>query len=109
VDWNNRTFSADSTLANLGLSRVANSPVGDIKRRGVSGGEKKRVNLGLELMCRPQVLFLDEPTSGLVSVARDCFRLRQIVECYASNHLIQIGVGRIVGIAGDEVAQAFGR
>jgi ABC transport system ATP-binding/permease protein len=57
---------ADETLASLGLSRVANSLVGDVKRRGVSGGEKKRVNIGLELMKRPAVLFLDEPTSGLV-------------------------------------------
>jgi ABC-type multidrug transport system ATPase subunit len=40
---------ADETLANLGLSRVANSLVGDVKRRGVSGGEKKRVNIGLEV------------------------------------------------------------
>mmetsp|Transcript_31805 Transcript_31805/g.77040 ORF Transcript_31805/g.77040 Transcript_31805/m.77040 type:complete len:1246 (-) Transcript_31805:208-3945(-) len=58
---------ADSTLANLGLSRVAKSLVGDVKRRGVSGGEKKRVNIGLELMSRPKCLFLDEPTSGLDS------------------------------------------
>mmetsp|Transcript_17412 Transcript_17412/g.40037 ORF Transcript_17412/g.40037 Transcript_17412/m.40037 type:complete len:1463 (+) Transcript_17412:134-4522(+) len=56
---------ADETIANLGLSRVANSPVGDVKRRGVSGGEKKRVNIGLELMAKPSILFLDEPTSGL--------------------------------------------
>jgi len=56
---------ADETLANLGLSRVANSRVGDVHRRGVSGGEKKRVNIGLELMARPRALFLDEPTSGM--------------------------------------------
>eukprot|EP00980_Cylindrotheca_fusiformis_P018929 scaffold6322_cov59-Cylindrotheca_fusiformis.AAC.25 len=58
---------ADTTLANLGLVRVANSLVGDVKRRGVSGGEKKRVNIGLELMAKPACLFLDEPTSGLDS------------------------------------------
>jgi ABC-type multidrug transport system ATPase subunit len=58
---------ADATLASLGLSRVANSIVGDVHRRGVSGGEKKRVNIGLELMARPRALFLDEPTSGLDS------------------------------------------
>jgi ABC-type lipoprotein export system ATPase subunit len=46
---------ADETLANLGLARVANSPVGDIRRRGVSGGEKKRVNIGLELMALPSI------------------------------------------------------
>lgn len=58
---------ADIVLANLGLSRVANSVVGDVNRRGVSGGEKKRVNIGIELMSRPRILFLDEPTSGLDS------------------------------------------
>lgn len=58
---------ADATLANLGLSRVADSLVGDVNRRGVSGGEKKRVNIGVELMKKPAILFLDEPTSGLDS------------------------------------------
>jgi ABC-type multidrug transport system ATPase subunit len=52
-------------ISDLGLERVENSIVGDISRRGVSGGEKKRVNIGLELMRKPSVLFLDEPTSGL--------------------------------------------
>lgn len=46
---------ADETLANLGLARVADSLVGDVKRRGVSGGEKKRVNIGLELMALPSI------------------------------------------------------
>jgi len=57
----------DETMASLGLSRVANSLVGDVRRRGLSGGEKKRVNIGLELMAKPEILFLDEPTSGLDS------------------------------------------
>ncbi len=58
---------ADTILAYLGLSRVADSIVGDVNRRGVSGGEKKRVNIGVELMSKPSILFLDEPTSGLDS------------------------------------------
>ena len=56
---------ADEVLSNLGLTRVADSIVGDMSRRGVSGGEKKRVSIGLELMANPSILFLDEPTSGL--------------------------------------------
>ena len=58
---------AEEVLVDLGLSRVANSLVGDVYRRGISGGEKKRVNIGLELMAKPSILFLDEPTSGLDS------------------------------------------
>lgn len=54
---------ADATLANLGLSRVANSIVGDVNRRGVSGGEKKRVNIGVTLMARVSIvpLLLQKP------------------------------------------------
>jgi len=56
---------ADDVVSYLGLNRVKDSLVGDVRRRGVSGGEKKRVNIGVELMARPKILFLDEPTSGL--------------------------------------------
>lgn len=50
-------------MASLGLSRIANSLVGDATKRGVSGGEKKRVNIGIELMKQPKILFLDEVRS----------------------------------------------
>lgn len=45
-------------MASLGLSRVMHSIVGDVNRRGVSGGEKKRVNIGLEVMVRLFVSYL---------------------------------------------------
>uniref|UniRef100_A0A672HHG4 ATP-binding cassette, sub-family G (WHITE), member 2a n=1 Tax=Salarias fasciatus TaxID=181472 RepID=A0A672HHG4_SALFA len=49
----------------LGLGRVADSKVGTQLIRGVSGGERKRTNIGMELIIDPSVLFLDEPTTGL--------------------------------------------
>lgn len=45
---------ADATLGKLGLMRVADTIVGDVTRRGISGGEKKRVNIGVELMGKPR-------------------------------------------------------
>ncbi|NXT00749.1 ABCG2 protein, partial [Jacana jacana] len=49
----------------LGLSKVADSKVGTQFTRGVSGGERKRTNIGMELIMDPAILFLDEPTTGL--------------------------------------------
>ncbi|XP_065544855.1 broad substrate specificity ATP-binding cassette transporter ABCG2 isoform X3 [Lathamus discolor] len=49
----------------LGLSKVADSKVGTQFTRGVSGGERKRTSIGMELIIDPDILFLDEPTTGL--------------------------------------------
>jgi ABC-type multidrug transport system ATPase subunit len=55
------------TIEDLGLESCANSLVGGGLIRGISGGEKKRTSIGMELICNPSVLFLDEPTTGLDS------------------------------------------
>ncbi|KAH0615836.1 hypothetical protein JD844_026397 [Phrynosoma platyrhinos] len=55
----------DQILNDLGLTKVADSKVGTQFIRGVSGGERKRTNIGMELITDPAVLFLDEPTTGL--------------------------------------------
>ncbi|XP_041950067.1 broad substrate specificity ATP-binding cassette transporter ABCG2d [Alosa sapidissima] len=52
-------------IQELGLSKVADSKVGTQLIRGISGGERKRTNIGMELVIDPSVLFLDEPTTGL--------------------------------------------
>jgi ABC transport system ATP-binding/permease protein len=55
------------TLHELGLEEVANLKVGDVLDKTISGGQRKRVNIGLELLREPAVMFVDEPTSGLSS------------------------------------------
>ncbi|XP_040378138.1 ABC transporter G family member 5 [Oryza brachyantha] len=53
----------------LGLDRAANTIIGDEGHRGVSGGERRRVSIGVDIIHDPIVLFLDEPTSGLDSTS----------------------------------------
>ncbi len=55
-------------MADMGLSHVHSVLVGTPLKKGISGGERKRVCVGMQLLNRPQLLFLDEPTSGLDSV-----------------------------------------
>uniref|UniRef100_A0A673K4R8 ATP-binding cassette sub-family G member 2-like n=1 Tax=Sinocyclocheilus rhinocerous TaxID=307959 RepID=A0A673K4R8_9TELE len=55
----------EGLIQELGLSKVADSRVGTQLIRGVSGGERKRTSIGMELIFDPPVLFLDEPTTGL--------------------------------------------
>lgn len=54
-------------ICELGLERCQDTMVGGAFVRGVSGGERKRVAIGNEIIINPSVLFLDEPTSGLDS------------------------------------------
>ncbi|XP_015417012.1 PREDICTED: ATP-binding cassette sub-family G member 2-like [Myotis davidii] len=54
-------------IQELGLAKVADSKVGTQFTRGVSGGERKRTSIGMELITDPSILFLDEPTTGLDS------------------------------------------
>ncbi|KAJ8540209.1 hypothetical protein K7X08_030128 [Anisodus acutangulus] len=56
-------------IQELGLQHVAGSRIGDDRIRGISGGERRRVSIGVELIHDPGVLILDEPTSGLDSTS----------------------------------------
>ena len=59
----------EDVIDKLGLAAVRDVRIGDGEKRGISGGEMRRVSIGLELVARPDVLLLDEPTSGLDSVS----------------------------------------
>lgn len=55
----------DKVIQELGLNKVRKSLIGGPIVRGVSGGERKRVNIGTELVTDPSLIFLDEATTGL--------------------------------------------
>ncbi|XP_052200261.1 ABC transporter G family member 24-like [Diospyros lotus] len=62
-----KVLIVERVIESLGLQAVRNSLVGTVEKRGISGGQRKRVNVGLELVMEPSLLILDEPTSGLDS------------------------------------------
>ncbi|RDX72208.1 ABC transporter G family member 9, partial [Mucuna pruriens] len=62
-----KTVHAKAVMAQLGLTKCKDIIIGGPMLRGVSGGERKRVSIGQEMLINPSLLFLDEPTSGLDS------------------------------------------
>lgn len=101
-------------LLELGLSSCADTIVGGALIKGISGGERKRTSVGVELVTRPGMIFLDEPTSGLDSYSslQCCNVLRKVAEAGASvmftihqpsseifesiDHLILMNKGRVM-------------
>lgn len=59
----------DNTLELLGLDVCEDVRIGDMFFKGISGGQRRRVSIGVELMKQPSVIILDEPTSGLDSAS----------------------------------------
>jgi len=73
---------AQQVITELGLGKVAHSMIGGQLFRGVSGGERKRVSIGQEMLMNPSLLLLDEPTSGLDSTTaqRIVITLKRLAE-----------------------------
>jgi len=88
--WNNDEINehVDWILDTLEIDHVQNTLVGDEKTRGVSGGQRKRVNIGMELAAFPSIIFLDEPTSGLDSTTAT--ELVELLKKLATAHHLTI-------------------
>jgi ABC-type multidrug transport system ATPase subunit len=101
-------------LSELGLSSCADTIVGGPLIKGISGGERKRTSVGVELVVKPAMVFLDEPTSGLDSwsAVQVCEVLKKVATAGASvlftihqpsseifnsfDHLILLHKGRVL-------------
>ena len=57
----------DRLVKDLNLVKCRETTIGNFEKKGVSGGEKRRISIALELLVDPPMIFLDEPTSGLDS------------------------------------------
>ncbi|KAI6694355.1 hypothetical protein NL676_022065 [Syzygium grande] len=69
MPWSEKCALVESTIIEMGLQDCADTVIGNWHLRGISGGERRRVSIALEILMRPRLLFLDEPTSGLDSAS----------------------------------------
>jgi ABC-type multidrug transport system ATPase subunit len=101
-------------MKELGLLECANTLIGNHRIKGVSGGERKRTSVAVELVVKPKMVFLDEPTSGLdsFSAVQLCSVLKRVAEAGSSvlftihqpssnlfmsfDHLILLNAGQVM-------------
>ncbi|KAJ1666843.1 hypothetical protein EV178_001927 [Coemansia sp. RSA 1646] len=119
----------DDVMRQMRLSHIAGSKIGSPGMRGVSGGERKRVSIGIELVTDPSILVLDEPSSGLdsssaemvVKLTKDMCRERNLTTLMTIHQpsaemmaqydkLILLSQGKLVYIGpADQALQYFGQ
>ena len=78
------TQIVNQTLSELGLTSAADTIIGGGMKKGISGGEKRRVSIGIELVSSPSLVFMDEPTSGLDSYAAS--QVMKLLKRVATTH-----------------------
>lgn len=81
-----RKGRVDTLITNFGLQNQRDSLIGTPIRKGISGGQKRRVSVASQLITSPNILFLDEPTSGLDSTAS--FEVVKFLKDYAQQHKV---------------------
>ncbi|MFM8885139.1 MAG: ATP-binding cassette domain-containing protein, partial [Chthoniobacterales bacterium] len=80
----------DGKLAELGLNERRDSVVGAAHRKTLSGGERKRLNIGLDMIGSADVYLFDEPTSGLSS--KDSEHVMEIIRSMAHNKIVVVTI-----------------
>jgi ABC-type multidrug transport system ATPase subunit len=82
-----RLARIEALLSAFGLQGQSSTLIGTPIRKGVSGGQKRRVSVASQLITAPKILFLDEPTSGLDSAAS--YEVMKFVRDIAKNHNVR--------------------
>lgn len=91
----------DQVIEALDLSQIRQSVIGGNSRRGVSGGEKKRVAIAQTLLTQPELILLDEPTSGL-----DSHTASSVVDCLVG--LVGVSVVMTIHQPSSDLFDKFG-
>ncbi|TPX31827.1 hypothetical protein SmJEL517_g04890 [Synchytrium microbalum] len=79
-----RVANVESIIRKLNLTKVADTRIGSLGKRGISGGERRRLSIGVELVTSPSILFIDEITTGLDS--GNALRTMSVVKDLAAKH-----------------------
>lgn len=82
-----RLNKIDALLTAFGLTNQSNTLIGTPIRKGISGGQKRRVSVASQLITSPKILFMDEPTSGLDSAA--AYEVISFVKQIAKKHNVR--------------------
>ncbi|KAM7499218.1 hypothetical protein LguiA_023632 [Lonicera macranthoides] len=101
ISKSKKKLRVQALIDQLGLRNAANTVIGDEGHRGVSGGERRRVSIGIDIIHDPIILLLDEPTSGLDSTS--AFMVVKVLQRIAqSGSIVIMSVhqpsSRIVGL-----------